>query len=72
MTLIYGRLWESASRSVKGGPLGFPVVPHKDRVFSHHLEVGPFSSYFVSPSVPGPFWGDDDNIRRPREVVEFI
>ena len=60
--------------------MGFPVVPHKDGVFGHHLDVHPFPSNFILPSVPGPFFWDYEELGRSREVlyvfkidiVEFI
>ena len=71
MTLIYGRLWESVSRSVKDGRLWFNVVPHKDEVFAYNLEVGTFPSHFILPSVPGQFLRADEELRRLRKVVDF-
>ena len=72
LNLIYGCLWESLSSSVKDGPLWFPIVPHKDGVFAHHLEVGPFPSDFIFPSFPGPFLRADEEFGRPREVLYFL
>ena len=57
---------------MKDGPLGFKIVPHKDRAFYCHLEVGPLPSNFIFPSVPGPFLRDDEEFGRPREVVEHF
>ena len=49
-----------------------PVVPHEYKAFSHNLEVGPFPSYFVFPSVPGPFWRADKKLGSSREVVDLF
>ena len=57
---------------MKDGPLGFPVLPHKDGELSHHLEVGPFSVNLGLPSVTGPFLGADEELGRPREVVHIF
>ena len=70
MTLIYGRLCESASRSMKHGPLGFPVVPQKGGLFAHHHKVGPFPYDFIFPSILGPFLRADEELGSSREVVD--
>ena len=57
---------------MKYGPLGFPIVPHKDVALSHHVEVGPFPSNSGLPSVPGPFLGAGEDLGRPREVVDVF
>ena len=44
-------------------------VTHEDREFSHHLGVGPFSSNFIFPSVPRPFFSADEDLGRSRELV---
>ena len=62
----------SASRGMKDGPLVFPVFSHKDRAFSHHLEVGPFPSDFIFSSVPGPFLRSDEELGRSREAVDLF
>ena len=51
---------------MKYGPLWFPVFPHKDRVFVHHLEVGPFPCKFFFFSVLGPFLRDDEELGRSK------
>ena len=56
---------------MKDGPLGFPVVPQKDGLFARQLEVGPFPSDFVLPSVPVLFWRADEYRRCSREVVDL-
>ena len=58
--------------SMKDSPLGFNVVPHKARVFDHHLEVGPLPSNFTLPSIPGPFLMTDKKLKLSREVVVFF
>ena len=60
--MIYGRLWESASGSMKYGPLKFTVVTHKDGAFYHHLEVGTLPSEFLFSSVLGSFIRDDEEL----------
>ena len=54
---------------MKDGSLWFPVVPHEDRAFPHHLEVGPFPSDFVFYSILSPFLSADENLGRSEEVV---
>ena len=72
MSLLYGRLWESAPGIMKDDPSWFTVVPHKYRSFSHHLEVGPFPSNFIFPSVPGPFLRAHEELGRSSEVVDLF
>ena len=55
---------------MEDGTLGFNVVPHEDEEFNHHLEVCPFPFEFILPSVPVPFWRDDEELDRSREVVD--
>ena len=55
---------------MKYGPLGFPVFPHKDGSFAYHLEVVPFPSYFIFPSVPGTLLRADEELGRSREVLD--
>ena len=50
---------------------GFYVVSHKDRAFSHHLEVGPLPSNFICSSGLGPFLRDDEVLGSSKEVVDF-
>ena len=57
---------------MKDSTLGFTVLPHKDGAFTHHLEVGPFPSDFISPSVQVLFLRVDEEIGRPREVVDVL
>ena len=52
--------------------MGFPVVLHKDRALTHHLEVSPFPSNFSLPSVPGLFLRADEELVRPGEVVDIF
>ena len=54
---------------MKGGTLRFPVVPHKDRAFSHHFDVDTFPSDFVLYSVLGPFMSADEKLGPSVEVV---
>ena len=54
------------------GPLWFTVVPHEDRAFSHHLEVGPFSSDFILYYDPGPFLRTNEELGRSREVLDLF
>ena len=55
---------------MKDGPLGFTVVPHKDRAFYHQLELGPLPSDFTPSSVSGPFLRADEELGHSREVVD--
>ena len=48
------------------------MVPNKDRAIYHHLKVGPFPSDFISPSVQVLFLRVDEEIGRPREVVDVL
>ena len=48
------------------------VVPHKDRAFPLHLELGPSPSDFVLSSVLGPFLGGDEELGRSRELVDLF
>ena len=57
---------------MKDGPFLFPVIPHKGRAFSHHLDVGPFPSDFFFSSVLGPFMRADENLGRSREVLDLL
>ena len=57
---------------MNGGPLWFPAVAHKDRAFDHHLEEGPFHSYFIFYSILGPFLRANEDLGRSREVVDFF
>ena len=57
---------------MKDGPFLFPVIPHKGRAFSHHLDVGPFPSDFFFSSVLGPFMRADENLGRSREVLDLF
>ena len=57
---------------MKDGPLLFPVVPHEDREFSHHLELGPFYSDFFLSSVLVPFLRADEELGRSGGVVELF
>ena len=72
LALIYGGLWESSCGRMKDCPLSFTVVPHKDRAFSHHLEVGPFPSDFFFSSVLGPFLRAGEEIGSSGEVVDLF
>ena len=65
------RLWEGTSRIMKDGTLSFPIVPHKDGALAHHLEVGPLPANFGFPSILGTFLGSDEELGRPREVVDI-
>ena len=47
-------------------PLLFTIFPHEDGSFTHPLEVGPFPSDFIFPSVPGPFLRADEDLGRSR------
>ena len=55
---------------MKDGSLWFPVVPHKDGALIRHLEVGPFPSDFGLHSVSGLFLRADEEILRPRVLVD--
>ena len=57
---------------VKDGPLGFTLVSHKDREFSHHLEVGNPPSGFIFPSVTVPYLRDDEELGNPMEIAEVL
>ena len=46
----------------------FPIVPHEDKAFCRHFEVGPFHSDFILSSVLGPFLRADEDLGRSREV----
>ena len=50
----------------------FPLVPHKDVVNCHHLEVGPFPANFGFLSVPGPFMRAYEEHGFSREVVDIL
>ena len=50
----------------------FTIVPHKDGARAHHLEVVLSPAHFGSPSVSGPFIRADEDLGRPREVVDII
>ena len=67
----YGCLWESTSRNVKDGPLIFTLIPHVYVAFYHHLELGPFHSNFIFPSISGTFLRDDEELGNSREVVDI-
>ena len=54
-----------ASRSMKDGPLGFSVVPHKDKAFAHCLEISLLYYNSILPSVLGPFLRYDEDLGRP-------
>ena len=41
-------------------------------MLSHHLEVSPFSDNFGFLSVPGPFLRSDEELGRPREIVDIF
>ena len=69
LTLIYGHLWESASRIVKDGPLRFTVFLHEEGAFAHHLEVCPFPSDFIPSSFLGTFLKADEELENFRKVV---
>ena len=58
--------------SVKDGPLGFTIVPHKYVVLSHQREVGPIPSNFGFSSIPIPFLRADDDLVCPRKVVDIL
>ena len=72
LALIYGCLWESASGSMKDVPLWFLVVPLADKLFSYHIEVGPFHFNFIFSSFPGTFLRANEDLGRYMEVVEFF
>ena len=55
---------------MKDGPLGFPVFPQEDGAFTHHLEVGPFTSDFIFPSAPGQFLRAGEELGSSREVTD--
>ena len=57
---------------MKYGHLGFPTVPHKYGLVSRHLEVCPLPTNFVFPSVLVQFMRADEDLRRPREVVDIL
>ena len=57
---------------MKGGPLVFAVVPHKDGALSHHLELGTFPTNFWLPYVPGPLLRVDKELGCPTEVVKIF
>ena len=57
---------------MKYAPLGFPVVPHEDGVFAHHLDVGTFPYGFIFPSAPGPFVRYNEEVGISREVVDIL
>ena len=52
--------------------MGFTLVSHKDREFSHHLEVGPFPSNFVFSSVLSPFLRASEEPGHSGEIVELF
>ena len=72
LALIYGRLWESASGSMKGGPFWCHIVPHKDRAFAHYIEVVPFPSDFIFSSVLGPFLRAGEEIGRSSKGLDLF
>ena len=53
-------------------PLCFPIVPHEDRVFPNHFEVGPFSSKFIFSSAPSPFLRADEEHGCFKEVLDLF
>ena len=55
---------------MKDGSLWFPVVPHKDGALVRHLEVGPFPSNFDLQSVSGLLLRANEELLRPRVVVD--
>ena len=57
LTFIDKRLWECTIRIMKYGPLIFTVVPHKDRLLSHYLEIGFLPAKFVFYYFVVPFLG---------------
>ena len=57
---------------MKGGTLLFTVVPHKDRAFYHHLEVGPFPSNFVLSSFLGQFMRAGEELGRSEELLDLF
>ena len=57
---------------MKDYPFLFTVVPHEDRAFSHHLEVGPLPSYFVFSSVLVSFLRADEELGSSREVLDLF
>ena len=57
---------------MKDGPLWFPIIPPKDGAFAHHIEVGPFLTNFISPSVPGPFLRASKEIGRSRKLLDVF
>ena len=72
LDLIYEYIWESASKSMKDGPLLFPVVPHKDIAFANHLEVGPFPFEFSISYVLGLCIRYNEDLGRSREVLDLF
>ena len=72
LALIYGRLWESASRIMKVVTLWFTIVLQEERYFARHLEVGPFPYNFIFSSITGPFLRSDEEIVRSREVLDLF
>ena len=56
---------------MKDGPLGFTIFPHRDGVFDHHFKVGPFPSDLTKPYSPGPLLKADEELGRPRELVDI-
>ena len=72
LALIYGRLWESAYGSMKDVPVWFLVVLHRNREFSHHLEVGPFPYDFVFSAILDTFLRDDEELGSSGGVVELF
>ena len=57
---------------MEDGPLRFPIVTHKDVALAHHLEVGHSLSNLRFLFVPSPFLNYDEEIGRPREVVDIL
>ena len=72
LALIYVRLWESASGSIKGVHLWFPVVTHEDIAFFDHVDAGPFPSDFVFSSILDPFLRSDEELGHSGRVVELF
>ena len=52
--------------------MGFPGVPCEGGAFDHCLEIGPFPSKFIFPSVLGPFFRADEELGHSREVLDVL
>ena len=52
--------------------MGFTVVPRKDVSLYHHLKVGPFTTNLCFSSYLRRFMGTDDELVRPRELVDIF